>query len=217
MTQFQSYLIQGLKEARRRKTLALAKLLSIDLEKRSPDLFIISPQNKYISIDEIRDLKRHLFQKPIKDKFKFILIESAEKLTIEAQNALLKILEEPPPHAIVVLETSDKSHLLPTITSRTIIQRAPTPSTRETQKVNFWQQDTLSLLKKIAKVEDPTAYLDEQIINLYKHLLQKPKIGESQNLPKIIEACAQTKAMIEANVNPKFALFNLVFNIKLKS
>src|SRR3989344_5445821 len=129
MSRFQSFLIVGQKLSRREETIAQAKHFDIDLGKISPDIFIIAPQTSrydglgHISIEQIRDLKKHIYQKPISQKVKFILIETAERLTVEAQNALLKILEEPPKGTIIILEAKEKSQLLPTIVSRVVVKR----------------------------------------------------------------------------------------------
>src|SRR3989338_4704614 len=117
---FQSYLFTGSKEETRKETKALARTLGIDLATPSVDLYLITPQRKLISIDQVRELKNHLWQKPLDNQYKLTIIEEADLLTIEAQNALLKILEEPPKKAIIVLEASSLKKLLPTIASRVV-------------------------------------------------------------------------------------------------
>ena len=59
---------------------------------------------------------------------KVILISNAESLTINAANALLKILEEPPENSYLILTTQNISSLLPTIISRCVMFKTPTPS-----------------------------------------------------------------------------------------
>lgn len=73
-----------------------------------------------ISIDAIRDLQRFLQLKTIGDKpfRRAIVIEHAENLTVEAQNAYLKLLEEPPADTIMLLTVDNQRALLPTILSR---------------------------------------------------------------------------------------------------
>lgn len=213
---FQSYLIVGRGEAKRVKTHQLAKSLEVDLGKTSPDIFVISPIRTAVTIDQVRDLKRHIFQKPVKDKFKFVLIEQAEKLTIEAQNALLKILEEPPTHAIIVLEAHDKTALLPTIRSRVItIQTIFQLDERETDSI-LLQTNLNKLLTEIAQVENAPSWLDEQMITLYAKL--KEGTANNRSIPPkticdTIEKCAQVKQMITANLNPKFVLAHLALAI----
>lgn len=71
-----------------------------------------------IGIEDIKKMQEKIFLKPIKSKNKAIVIDDAEALTIEAQNALLKILEEPPAHTLIILSVNTKEALLPTIISR---------------------------------------------------------------------------------------------------
>lgn len=232
MSTFQSYLIIGNEVKKREETAKIAKSFNINLSKISPDIFIISPLKNLprrragsISINEIRELKKHIFQKPVKDKFKFVIIEQAEKLTTEAQNALLKIFEEPPSHAVIVLEAKNKSQILETIQSRAIIKRVYDDKFQHDDINLLEENDISSLLEKIAKVENPSDWLDNQMILLYQQL----KTNLRANLPAgrqgphhssalisaIIERCAETKSMIESNINPKFALANLIFSLKL--
>jgi DNA polymerase III subunit delta' len=70
-----------------------------------------------ISIERIRELRRITRVKPFEGR-RIVIIAEAEKMTIEASNALLKILEEPPEHMHLILTTSRVNMLLPTIISR---------------------------------------------------------------------------------------------------
>ncbi len=69
-------------------------------------------------IDEIRDLREKARFSPAKAKFKIYIIDEIHMLTNPAFNALLKILEEPPPYIIFIFATTDPHKLLPTIISR---------------------------------------------------------------------------------------------------
>jgi DNA polymerase-3 subunit delta' len=71
-----------------------------------------------IKIEQVRQLKKDIYLKPYEAKIKTFIIDDADKLTLEAANALLKILEEPPRDSLIILVTS-KPQLLPeTIVSR---------------------------------------------------------------------------------------------------
>ena len=59
--------------------------------------------------------------KPYQGPYKVYLIEEAEKMTVQAQNALLKTLEEPPEYGVIILMTSSLEALLPTIQSRCVL------------------------------------------------------------------------------------------------
>lgn len=69
-------------------------------------------------IDDIRAAAQFLWQKPLVSSRKTLLIPQAENLTIEAQNAILKISEDSPPHALLIITVNDPESLLPTLTSR---------------------------------------------------------------------------------------------------
>lgn len=88
-----------------------------------PDVYKITPEKKEITIHQIREINNFLKYRPLEGKFKLILIKNAEKMNLEASNALLKSLEEPPPYAIFILITENSTQLLPTIVSRSQIVR----------------------------------------------------------------------------------------------
>lgn len=86
--------------------------------KLHPDVYLLSPPNRSITIADIRSTQKFLSLKPFQGKYKILLITSAHYLTEEAANAFLKTLEEPPPHSFIALITSRMDLLLPTILSR---------------------------------------------------------------------------------------------------
>ncbi|GAI13909.1 unnamed protein product, partial [marine sediment metagenome] len=69
-------------------------------------------------IDEIRELRERVNYAPNQARYKVYIIDEVHMLTKEASNALLKTLEEPPPHVIFVLATTEVHKVLPTILSR---------------------------------------------------------------------------------------------------
>ena len=69
-------------------------------------------------IDEIRDLRDRVNLAPVSGRMKVYIIDEVHMLTVEAFNALLKMLEEPPEHVVFVLATTEKHKVLPTIISR---------------------------------------------------------------------------------------------------
>jgi len=69
-------------------------------------------------IDEIRDLREKVNYAPNQARYKVYIIDEVHMLTKEASNALLKTLEEPPPHVIFILATTEVHKVLPTIMSR---------------------------------------------------------------------------------------------------
>ena len=84
------------------------------------DLSEIKGEGKSIGIDEIRDMQSELLKRPLYSARKVCIICSGEKLTAEAQNCLLKTLENPPEYAVIIITTANYDALLPTIKSRTV-------------------------------------------------------------------------------------------------
>ena len=83
-----------------------------------PDFLCLKPEGKNIKIDQIRELNKKLGFAPVLGKYRVYVICRAQTMTIEAANAFLKILEEPPPQNILILNTTELLNLLPTIVSR---------------------------------------------------------------------------------------------------
>ena len=83
-----------------------------------PDLYIIDYENQSIKIDEIRELTEKVIEKPIISEKKVYIINNAETMTKEAQNCLLKTLEEPPEFVVIILVSSNDNLILNTIKSR---------------------------------------------------------------------------------------------------
>lgn len=87
-----------------------------------PDFHTVEPESKSrrIVIDQIRDLERSLQMKPLRGKSKVALLRDADRLQPQAANAFLKTLEEPPSGAHILLTTTLREAVLPTILSRCI-------------------------------------------------------------------------------------------------
>jgi len=83
-----------------------------------PDFFYLEPLKNQISIDQIRELHWNISLKPFRSKYKVAIIDSANKMTLEAQNCFLKTLEEPKGDSVIILISESENFLLPTIVSR---------------------------------------------------------------------------------------------------
>ncbi len=81
---------------------------------------ILKESEGSIGIDAVREAKHFLWQRPNVSPRRTLILDEAELLTTEAQNALLKIVEEPPVSSLVILISSDPESLLPTILSRVL-------------------------------------------------------------------------------------------------
>ena len=92
---------------------------SFEEPKLLQDFLSITPDEKNtIGIDHVRQIKNFLWQKPAISARRTVVLDDAQCMTTEAQNALLKITEEPPESSLLILITSDAEAILPTILSR---------------------------------------------------------------------------------------------------
>ena len=84
----------------------------------NPDFEIIEPDGNNIKIEQIRELIKKVYEKPIVSNKKVYIINDSNLMTKEAQNSLLKTLEEPPEYVTIILIASNENLFLPTIKSR---------------------------------------------------------------------------------------------------
>lgn len=91
----------------------------IELENNNnPDLIEIEPDSGTIKIDQIRQMQEKVLEKPIISSKKVYIIKDADCMTKEADNCLLKTLEEPPSFITIIMTGSNESMFLNTIKSR---------------------------------------------------------------------------------------------------
>lgn len=86
-------------------------------ENNNPNFNIIESEGT-IKIEQIRKMQEKVYEKPLNSNKKIYIIDNAENMTKEAQNCLLKTLEEPPEYIVIILITANESNLLNTIKSR---------------------------------------------------------------------------------------------------
>ena len=92
------------------------------MNRNHPDIIYISHEKpNSIGIEDIREqLISDVSIKPYTGPYKIYIVDEAEKMTVQAQNALLKTIEEPPAYAVILLLVNNGSTLLPTIVSRCV-------------------------------------------------------------------------------------------------
>lgn len=151
-------------------------------QSRHPDLSIIEPDQGQIKIGQIRSLIQKLSRKPYRAPFKIAIVDEAHLISQEAESALLKTVEEPKGNTVLILITSQKENLAPTLTSRTqSIEFYPVSSSKikqflikeglSEQKANQIAKISLGrpgLAKKLARPENFEQYQNK--INHFKKL-----------------------------------------------
>ena len=150
------------------------------------DFKIISPTKNVIKVDEIRDFCGELFLKPTKTSHKVFIIDDAECMNEQAQNALLKVLEEPPLYATIILITSNKEKLLNTIKSRVVDVQFDFLSNEEIKKI----LDS----RNIEYAEDAIKYANGSLIKALDFVND-----ELFDIAKEVEKLLETKDFLAVN------------------
>lgn len=86
-----------------------------------PDFMLIEPDGNQIKNAQIESFQEFVNIKPYDAAYKVIIIKDADKMNASSQNRILKTLEEPPAHVIVIMLTTNSESLLPTVLSRALI------------------------------------------------------------------------------------------------
>jgi DNA polymerase III gamma/tau subunit len=202
----------------------------------------ITAQNS-VTIDQVRYLISKLHIKPVADRARHArqqswragIILEAEKATIEAQNALLKLLEEPPKTARLFLSAPNPKHLLPTIVSRCKVVRLKTeasgisPHAQEfetvvaqlaTKSSSSWLAGSKKIIASFQLAEkygQNRETADEFLKNLLSHTRQRYINRTHHTLPithyaQLARKIQLSRRFIAANVNPRQVLENLLLN-----
>lgn len=190
----------------------------------------IKTSNLSIGIEEIKNLQKNIFYKPIKSIYKASIIQDSQHLTTEAQNALLKILEEPPNNTLIILTADSKELLLPTVLSRCHIIDIPSVVNYDTEKHKEISEQVENLInndiryclylaeKKSGSKEEALAWLEDVIIILRKKLLASVGKGSEQEKQllthylKMLHIAYQT--IKSTNINLRMTLENVFLSIR---
>lgn len=183
----------------------------------NPDFNIIKPDGK-IKIDQIRQMLEKVYEKPIISDKKVYIIDDAETMTVEAQNCLLKTLEEPPEYIVIILITSNESNLINTIKSRCL-------------KLTFNPLENNEIKQYLEKNSD-FQNVSETMLEIFEGSIGKAlKVKEKQELYNNIEAtlrnfsCESVIDLInnaseiykgKENINEILEYFNIYFLKKAK-
>lgn len=165
------------------------------------------PDKSSISIDSIRRLKTSI--KLISDKPRVVLIPNAEAMTVEAQNSLLKVLEEPPKNIVFLLSAPSKDQLLETIVSRTSVWQLTPPTNAQVLEL-FAGNDSAKLQRAIAiaggRVGLVSALLNNSDTNhplllgieTAKEILQESRFERLCRVESLAKDQQATKSLLEA-------------------
>lgn len=206
-----AYLLLGREDSLLREE---AEEIGKRLKIKPADLLIL--EGEKIKIDQIRGLIHQVSLKPHSSSYKLVIISQAENLTLEASNALLKILEEPPCHSIIVLLAHHEKNLLPTIVSRCQRMRIRDEFREELEPewINVLKEinkmsikEKFDLAQKLSQDRNLARILDQWLIFYRRRLLK----GEEISL--MIEKISRARRLLKTNINTRLLLENLLLEL----
>ncbi len=231
-----SILITGAdKQMRQEKALTEAENFLGGKTENNPDFHLIEGETS-IKIAQIKELKGKVSLKPFSAETIVVLINEAEKMTLPAQNSLLKILEEPPLTSRIILTAQSLKNLLPTIVSRCQIihlsdKRKTDQSIINSQLPIFNSLFSASPGQKILLVEkysqtreQALEFCQNQILFLREILRQRAQNSKTKHhqinlktkeIAKIIHLLQKGLTLLKDNVNPRLLMENLLISYSI--
>lgn len=192
-------------------------------EKNKVDKFDIEilEFEKALGIEDVRQIQKKIFLKPFKGEKKSTIIVLKNSATVDAQNSMLKLLEEPPVSSLIILITDNYQTLLPTILSRAKIIEIKEEITSNSNAINEilnleGDGDRLFLAAKIYEEKsEAIKFLEEAILGARETMIENvDDKQEALRLRKIIHKIELTHYDLKTtNVNTRLALENLFLNL----
>ena len=188
-----------------------------------PDFCIVQKEEKgNIKIEQIKNLQKKLLYTPFNKTHQFGIVRDAQLMTPEAQNALLKTLEECPEKTVLILTVNSETAVLQTILSR-CTRVYPSEITKQIKKnensdiATFLEKPVYEQINEIETVtkENRTEEFLNKLTEYYREIHKQKMIQNkcTARETKILEMLKEAKYRISKNVNPKIALEYICFRI----
>lgn len=183
-----------------------------DLKIDKLDITILEYE-KAVGIQDVREIQQKIYLMPLKSAIRAVLIDASPGITTEAQNALLKTLEESPEATLIIVQVLNADEILPTILSRCKVielssQTEQIDTSGFTKILNSidGMGERLKFAQDLSKDKNEALdFLESLIINSRKDLISNYKLVKSvQKFHTIIKT---------TNVNLRLALENLFLNL----
>ena len=177
------------------------------------------------SIQSIFEIQKSIYLSSEEEKI--VIIKSIDHLSEEAQNALLKITEEPPKNTVLFYISKDEGKILPTLLSRVKIIKLPITNDfyqkriSENMKETISSTDSLKIYLDEFLEDDPVVFLEnlvvllrDQILNFFNvEELKITNISGFNNLKNLNQALKTLEGVKYANLNSRLQIENLLLNI----
>jgi DNA polymerase III delta prime subunit len=189
-----------------------------------PDINIVEPleDKKSIGIAQIKAGIHFLQEKPLSLATKVLIISRADLLTADAQNAMLKILEEPPVYALILLLTKTENGLLPTVVSRCRKFRADAGLLEDAPKIDpkltFKYMLNLNFGERLDWAEENAKEEKDTIIEILENWIEEGRgmlsdengVAIADGLEKVIKTVDDLE---NTNVGVRLALEQLLISL----
>ncbi|MBI3984604.1 MAG: hypothetical protein HY344_01490 [Candidatus Levybacteria bacterium] len=184
------------------------------------DVFTLTSE-KQIGIQDIKNLTRQIFLKPLRGDKKMVVLEAFFGATIDAQNAFLKVLEEPPLSTTIIILASS-NFFLPTIVSRCkLIELSSKISFEENEEGNIIEiledlkkaevGERLKIAQDLAKDKESTLlFLEKLIVAARNEMVKKQKVEYGKQIVLLQKYYRQIK---QSNVNLRLGLESLFLEL----
>jgi DNA polymerase III gamma/tau subunit len=207
---------------------ALGEAEKINLQNKVDKFDIETTEfEKALGIEDVRNIQKKIFLKPLRGEKKTNILMLQNGVSIEAQNSMLKLLEEPPLSSIIILITENYHIFLPTILSRCKLidlDKNTTLQTIDKKEYSYFfeslrikdEGSALKLAQDLSKdKKDALDWLEKAIFVMRQEMLNNLQdIENSQKIKEIIEKLSETRNDLKnTNVNTRLALENLFLNI----
>ena len=183
-----------------------------------PDFMIINSEDgKSIKINQIRFLQERISEKPIVSNRKVYIINDSDLMTVEAQNCLLKTLEEPPEFAVIILVLSNENKCLSTIKSR--CTKIAFQKLRNSDLTQYANENNLEVNSSLLSASDGSI---SKLLNLQNNLeayKQLDNIINAFSKDNIVDIWNNADILYKSkdNINTLLEYLNTVFLERLKS
>jgi DNA polymerase III delta prime subunit len=199
----------------KRTEVILEVLKDNGLQQQHPNMFWMGEGEK-LGVEVVRKIVEHLSLKPYQGGGQAVVLVEADNLTPEAQNAMLKTLEEPPIDSVILLGATSEDNFLPTVLSRCQIvnskvkgQRSELEDKDKEQVEKLINSSTEERFKYIEKLEDKQKLLDD--LTTYFHSQLTTNHGSSTIT--ILEDLIQAHRWTKQNVNLRAILEYIMLKI----
>lgn len=183
------------------------------------DVIAIIPEPISISVESIRSAIIRVSIHPQASPYHAVVVWNAQTMTLEAQNAFLKTLEEPPGDARIILETNQPDALLPTILSRCQLIDLGSAAAYTDEEIlqcintlKFLREASIG--KRLQKIDvltktrdDALAFTNLAIAAMHTELVNQAVTKlQSNKIAKLLRSLLATRTQLLGNINPKLAL-----------